>query len=95
MDFTDIPLIILVVVFGLIGVSWFKGRSGKQTCKQCGKGTMQEMEAVPQGILHSSGDINNRGAGQGQVPVYSLQGVRRGDRIATVAVGVAETEYRS
>ena len=55
MDITDIPLLILVFVFGWIAVSWLRGRFGKQKCKQCGKGTMQEMEAVPQGILHASG----------------------------------------
>ena len=54
MELTDIPLVILVLLFAWIGIAWFRDRYGKKKCKYCRKGTMQEMEAVPEGMMHSS-----------------------------------------
>jgi len=52
MDILNSPLIFLIIIFASIPLLWYLKRR-KLKCKNCGKRTMQEMKAVPEGgILH-------------------------------------------
>jgi ribosomal protein L44E len=54
MDLNDITLVVLILIFAWIGIVWFLDSYGKKKCRYCRKGTMQEVEAVPEGMMHSS-----------------------------------------
>ncbi len=54
MELTDIPIVILILIFLWIGITLFRDRFGKKKCKYCSKGRMQEVKAVPERMLHSS-----------------------------------------
>jgi len=55
MDILNSPLILVIVILGLIALTWFKNRSSrKRKCDHCGKGTMQQTEVVPEGVMNAS-----------------------------------------